>query len=168
LDTNQFWAIIEAGGPEVQDDPERQLAAVRRALLAPPPDELIEFHRLFNRAMEDAYTWDLWGAAYLINGGCSDDGFAYFRSWLISRGRAAYTAAVRDPDSLARLVDPDRADYEFEDLWGIAQEVYENTTGEEMPEIELAVPADPGGQAWDFHDNEEISRRLPKLAVLYA
>jgi len=89
LDTNQFWAIIEAGGPEVQDDPERQLAAVRQALLAPPPDELIEFHRLFNRAMEDAYTWDLWGAAYLINGGGSDDGFAYFRSWLISRGRGA-------------------------------------------------------------------------------
>ena len=52
-----------------------------------PPDELIEFHRLFNRAMDDAYIWDLWGAAYLINGGCSDDGFAYFRSWLISRGR---------------------------------------------------------------------------------
>ena len=66
--------------------------------------------------------------AYLINGGCSDDGFAYFRSWLISRGRAAYAAAVRNPDSLAGLVDPDRDDYEFEDLWGIAQEVYEERT----------------------------------------
>ena len=60
MDTNQFWAIIEAGGPEVQDDLEHQLAAVRQAFLELPPDELIEFHRLFNRAMDDAYTWDLW------------------------------------------------------------------------------------------------------------
>jgi len=40
----------------------------------------------FRRYLNKAYTWDLWGAAYLINGGCSDDGFEYFRRWLVSRG----------------------------------------------------------------------------------
>jgi hypothetical protein len=30
---------------------------------------------------------DQWGAAYLANGGCSDDGFDYFRGWLIGQGR---------------------------------------------------------------------------------
>jgi hypothetical protein len=167
LDTDQFWAIIEAGGSEVQDDPERQLAAVRQALLALPPDELIEFHRLFNRAMDDAYIWDLWGAAYLINGGCSDDGFAYFRSWLISRGRAAYAAVVRDPDSLAGLVDPDRDVYEFEDLWGIAQAVYEERTGTDPPVVEVLGRTEPAGRRWDFDDDEQVSGRLPKLAALY-
>src|SRR4051794_4025397 len=117
----QFWMIVEAGGREGRDDPVRQLEAVRQRLSRLPTEALIDFHRLFNRMMENAYTWDLWGAAYLINGGCSHDGFAYFRSWLISRGRTAYAAAVRNPDSLAGLVDPDRDDYEFEDLWGIAQ-----------------------------------------------
>ena len=37
--------------------------------------------------MDDSYRWDLWGAAYLANGGCSDDGFDYFRGWLIGQGR---------------------------------------------------------------------------------
>jgi hypothetical protein len=26
-----------------------------------------------------AYTWDLWGAVFVLNGGDSDDGFEYFQ-----------------------------------------------------------------------------------------
>ncbi len=167
LDATQFWTIIESGGPEALDDPEQQLEAVCRQLRELPAEDLIEFHHLFNRMMDDAYTWDLWGAAYQINGGCSDDGFAYFRSWLISRGRAEYEAAVRDPDSLANLVDPDRDDYEFEDLWGVAQRIYEERTGEEPPTAGYSGRAEPSGRKWDFHDDEQISRRLPKLGRLY-
>jgi hypothetical protein len=116
LDTLQFWSIIESGGSEALEHPERQLEEVRERLSGLPLEGLLDFHRLFNRLMDDAYIWDLWGAAYLINGGCSDDGFAYFRSWLISRGRVTYEAAVRDPDSLAdcwRAVDemPDTREY---------------------------------------------------------
>lgn len=167
MDTTQFWSIIESGGPEALDDPEQQLEAVRRRLGRVRPEELIEFHLLFNQMMDDAYAWDLWGAAYLINGGCSDDGFAYFRSWLISRGRAVYEGAIRDPDSLAGLVDPERDDYEFEDLWGIAQQVYEERTGEEPPAPEHRGRDEPMGQRWDFDDDERVSQMLPKLAALY-
>jgi hypothetical protein len=124
MDEAQFWAIIEAGGKKAGTDPERQLAAVWKRLVKLAPEEIRAFHQLFNRKLADAYTWDLWGAAYLINGGCSDDGFYYFRAWLISRGRAVYEAAVANPDSLAGRTDPDRDDYEFEDLWHIALEAY--------------------------------------------
>ena len=50
-----------------------------------------------------SYREDLWGAAYLINGGASDDGFEYFRGWLMTQGRAVFARAVADPDSLAEL-----------------------------------------------------------------
>src|SRR5258708_3250267 len=86
LDESRFWAIIEAGRRRARADPEYQLAAVRKQLLKVLAEEVRDFHRLFNRKLADAYTWDLWGAGYLINGGCSDDGFHYFRAWLISRG----------------------------------------------------------------------------------
>ena len=46
---------------------------------------------------------DLWGAAYLINGGCSDDGFDHFRGWLMTQGREVFARAVAEPDSLAEL-----------------------------------------------------------------
>jgi hypothetical protein len=55
--------------------------------------------------MADSYHVDLSGAAYLINGRCSDDGVEYFRGWLIAQGRATYERVVADPDALADLRD---------------------------------------------------------------
>jgi hypothetical protein len=52
--------------------------------------------------MHDAlYRYDLWAAAYLIGGGCSDDGFIDFRAGLIAQGRDWYHKAAASPDSLA-------------------------------------------------------------------
>jgi hypothetical protein len=167
MDEARFWAIIEAGGRRALADPKRQLAAVSKRLGKLSPEEVREFHRLFNKKLADAYTWDLWGAAYLINGGCSDDGFHYFRAWLISRGRAVYEAAVANPDSLAGLTDPERDDYEFEDLWSVTQYVYKALTGEEMPPVEFRWPAKPRGRRWDFDNDVQVSRRLPGLAGIY-
>ena len=167
MDEACFWDIIEAGDRAVRDDPEHQLASVRERLTALSSEELIEFHSLFNRKMAAAYTWDLWGVAYLINGGCSDDGFAYFRAWLISLGRSVYSAALRDPDSLAAVVDTGRDDHEFEELWGIAQEVYRDAAGEAMPAVPFTWPAQPNGECWDHSDQEQLSRRLPKLSKMY-
>ncbi|MFE5591185.1 DUF4240 domain-containing protein [Streptomyces sp. NPDC056549] len=33
-------------------------------------------------------------AAYMVNGGCCDDGFDYFRGWLIAQGRNVFERAV--------------------------------------------------------------------------
>lgn len=166
MDEARYWAIIEAGGRKALSDPERQLAAVHKQLSQLTPEEIRDFHKQFNQKVADAYTWDLWGAAYLINGGCSDDGSHYFRAWLISRGRNVYEAAVANPDSLAGLTDPDRDD-EFEDLWGASQEAYRENTGGEMPPVEFRWPKKPRGRRWDFEDDEQVSRRLPKLAAIY-
>src|SRR5205807_9971881 len=120
-----------------------------------------------NEKLIAACSWDLWGAAYLINGGCSDDGFDYFRAWLISRGRTVYEAAIKDPDSLAGLTDPERDDYEFEELWSVGLEVYKELTGEDMPPVHTRWPAKPRGRRWNFDDDEELSRKLPALAEMY-
>ena len=51
----------------------------------------------------EAHDWNLWGAAYLMKGGCSDDAFDYFRGWLVAQGRRTWERALRDPDTLAEL-----------------------------------------------------------------
>lgn len=167
MDDTQFWSIIESGGPQVLDDPDAQLAAVRAQLLRLTPEQIVEFSCVFNRKLEDAYDWNLWGAGWLINGGCSDDGFVYFRCWLISRGKAVYEAALCDPDTLASIVDPERDDYEFEDLLYVDLHVYEEKTGVEMPALGFRGSDEPKGERWDFEDEEQSARRLPKLDSLY-
>jgi hypothetical protein len=97
-----------------------------------------------------------------VPGKCS-----YFREWLVSRGRAAFETAIQNPDSLATLTDPERDDYEFEDLGYVARQVYEELTGKEMDPAETSWPAEPNGREWDFDDGEQIARKLPKLAAIY-
>lgn len=167
MDDSRFWAIIETGGHHTGDDQDEQSDAIREALDGLPPEEVRDFHRILNQKLAAAYRWDLWGAAYLINGGCSDDGFFYFRSWLLGRGRAVYEAALQNPDSLAGHTNPEDDDHEYEDLWSIPRDAYEALTGAEMPIEGDPEPDSPAGDQWDFEDDAEVRRRLPKLAAIH-
>jgi Protein of unknown function (DUF4240) len=62
------------------------------------------FEGAFRRKMNRACSWDLWGAAYVVHGGVSDDGFDYFRRWLISQGAAVYAHVLVRPDDLADVL----------------------------------------------------------------
>src|SRR5262245_46993283 len=43
-----------------------------------------------------------------VSGSLGDDGFVYFRAWLIAQGKEVYEAALKDPDSLAEMQHIDR------------------------------------------------------------
>jgi hypothetical protein len=164
-----FWNLITAAAPTTDDG--RVLVA---RLVTLPDADLRDFEVILNRLLRDAYRWDLWGAAYLINGGCSDDGFEYFRCWLIAQGRATYAEALRDPDTLADhpAVREDE-DCDCELLLYAAGEAYENRTGNDRDRFYDSL--DPQArrlcallvdEAWRHEDNAEITRRFPRLAAL--
>src|ERR1019366_8386102 len=94
---DSFWQTIE----KVKDFkfPEILLAAALRNYSLP---ELISFRDHFDALVDQANSWKLWGAADLICGGCSDDGFEYFRYGLIAMGRKVFESALKNPNSLAK------------------------------------------------------------------
>jgi hypothetical protein len=95
---------------------------------------LVAFDEKFETLLEDSYRWDLWAAAYIINGGCSDDCFDYFRNWLISLGQEAYDAVIDDPKVLSQYLDQCPPYYcRFEGLSSAAGKVYRARYGEEIP-----------------------------------
>ena len=156
MDKQAFWDLLEGLDPETAGG---ELAARLDALEA---EDIAAFQHHFAEEHARAYTWPLWGAAYLMEGGCSDDGFEYFRYGLISRGRKVFESAIADPDSLAVLLDED--DFLSNEEFGyVAREVYENKTGNEIPRDGVAHPADPAGEDWDFDDEELCAAKLPKL-----
>jgi hypothetical protein len=165
---DRFWAII-ARAAAADQDPDAHMEALGAELRKLALDEIIAFEVAFRRYLNEAYTWDLWGAAFVIHGGCSDDGFEYFRRWLVSRGRDVYEAALADPDGLAQLdVRPGPDDvWEFEEIYYVAKDVFEEKGGEgdvrdySEPEAGLGGPG-PSGDP--FEDNEEhLARRYPNL-----
>ena len=168
MPADRFWQIIErASGSD--GDPDAHMEALRVALRELSVEEILSFEVAFRHYLNAAYSWDLWGAAYVVHGGCSDDGFEYFRRWLVSRGRDVYQAALADPDSLAQLdVRPGSDDvWEFEEIYYVAKDVFEEKGGEgdvrdySEPEAGMGGP-DPSGDPFE-EDEEHLARRYPNL-----
>ncbi len=116
------------------------------------PTELIAFEHTFTRYFHQAYDWKLWAAAYLIHGGCSDDGFMDFRAWLIGQGETTYQNVLGYPDMLAEMVEDEDDLYELEsqDIWSVAVNVYQDKTGsDDIPtDANTEFPTEPKGKAW--------------------
>jgi hypothetical protein len=179
MDVDGFWALIEearAGTAGTEPaDPELAEAVVKRAtelLAARPEADIIAAAQAFWELMAGSYQGDLWGAAYLINGGCSDDGFDYFRGWLIAQGRDAYRRAVADPDTLAELPALRAAagagwDIECESALGIGYQAHLTATGRELPPGSFTIHYPDIEFGWDFDDHVEAAHRLPRLVALY-
>jgi hypothetical protein len=124
------------------------------------------------------YRYDLWAAAYLIGGGCSDDGFIDFRAGLIAQGCDWYQKAAASPDSLAdhpAVADAGhpRCDNPlfYEEVSYAASRAFERVSGDEHafwdalgargPRDLLAVM----GEDFDFDDDQEMRRRLLRLSA---
>lgn len=162
-----FWQIIQSSFDACSGNTDEQAKALAVELRKLSPGETASFARQFSTHRRQAYSWDLWGAAYLINGGCSDDGFADFRSWLISRGREWYHQALTNPDSLADYPDLESRDASFEEFAYVASQVHEKLAGD-LPDSSFAPdPDEPAGAEWKEDDEETFQTRWPKLSARF-
>lgn len=107
------------------------------------------------------------GAAYIIGGGCSDDAFMDFRSWLISMGRDVYEKTLSNPDSLVEVElgpDPEETAF-FEEFYSVAIQAYEQKAQEEMPSSETDETHETEGEMWE--EDDDLKRLLPRLWAKY-
>jgi hypothetical protein len=158
MNRDNFWAMVDdaRSGRDSHD----QVEAIRAELVDRSSDEIVDFDRHMSELLANSYSWNLWGAAYLIKGGCSDDGFDYFRGWLIAQGQSVYDNAIANPDSLADVPALEE-DVECSELLSIAWSAYESVAKAEMPMNPINLP--DLGEGWDFDDDAEMKQRYPKL-----
>ena len=163
----EFWELIEKTKCSEPDEHVERLVA---RLVKLPASEILSFGHWWGEAHTAAYDWNLWGAAYIINGGCSDDGFIDFRSWLLLKGEKVYRDALADPDTLAKVrVEPDEASCECYP----APEAYSQAvSGADHGAYYNALTAahglglsrpEPLGEHWDFESETEMKARLTRL-----
>ncbi len=144
LDETIFWNIVDASvkNTKNQDEQERFLVKKIEKLT---PKQMIGFRLRTDKLLYDTYNSEMWCAGYIMNGGCSDDGFEYFRNWIISRGQDTYYKAKENPDSLISEFVEGEEYYDFESFWYVALTAFENKTGKELYDY----------IADDFKTNEE-------------
>lgn len=164
LSEARFWEIIEAARTKRRTNSDgdclRQAAALERQLRSLPPEAVQGFDLRFQEAMLKAYRWDLWAVAYIINGGASDDGFTYFRAWLVMQGRQNFEAAMTQAE---RAADSAGTDYqnECEAVMYVAGDVYQAKTGRVLPYWPLDYSPEPKGKRWS---EDEVDKLYPALS----
>jgi hypothetical protein len=157
MTTEQFWAIIDAAR-EQDTHPQTVAASVRSALESLGAEEVLGFAEELRKRQAESYRWDLWAVAYIVNGGCSDDGFDYFRGWLIAKGRNYFEAALADPARAADDADPGAN--EWENMLDVAASVYQSKTGNHPPKSDIYIPKEPAGKQWEEDDLQSLCTEL--------
>jgi Protein of unknown function (DUF4240) len=157
MDEHEFWSLIDHSREGGADDQEERLEEL---LAGRSRDELEAFDRIYREQLVRAYSWDLWGAGYVIAGGMGDDSFDYFCDWLIGQGRDVFEQALADPDSLADVPAAADGEVEAEELRYAVQKAYESTHGEELPFGGPTTPTEPAGEEWDEDDVDSLYPRL--------
>ena len=107
VEQKDLWSLIELS--KSGDD---QAEWIIEELAQKKIEEVIDFECHFQSLMNGSYQSRLWGAAYVLMGGCSDDAFDYFRGWLIGQGEEVFNKVLKDPEFLAEYISEDNLDEE--------------------------------------------------------
>jgi Protein of unknown function (DUF4240) len=165
-DETEFWRLIAQTRSAAGNDTGRQSELLKDRLTELSPQAIIEFAQIRHRLDQRAYTWRLWGAATVIEDGCSEDCFRDFRGYLISLGRGPYEAALRDPDSLASVAEGAEAG-DWENADNVAPDAYSSVTGNDFPLDDSDLSGRPRGTPFGDNDEAGLARRYPRLAARF-
>jgi len=156
LTKQRFWEIIaNSNQGETLADELRQLTK----------DELFGYVYWWDYFHRESYNQALWAVAYTVMGGCSNDGFDYFRYWLVSLGENTYISALANADSLCDAFDD--CDYpENEGIAYIPMDVYEEKFNNDYYAEEATYDfgsreRPPLNFEWKEDDEDSIKKIIP-------
>jgi hypothetical protein len=177
MSEREFWNIIHRSA-SVHGDLQEQIKNLELLLYNLPRLEIVAFNQRFHWYRDKLNRWDLWGAIYLLNGGCSRDAFADFRSWLVGQGRQKVEVVLQNPEAIIDFVKPGQ---DWEGLQYCANRIYNQKTGDvlmqpfwkkaedDQAELENSDDSDlwtdpkddPAGEEWNA---EDLPSMFPNIA----
>jgi len=160
----EFWKLIKLSFDHSHGDFEIQQEELKKELKKLSPQDIILFDNKFSQLRGLAYNWELWGAIYIIHGGCGDDSFMDFRDWVISQGKDFYNNTLANPESLID-VNEDKIEIEWEGMGYIPNEVFKDMTGQNLPEG-FHENQEITGKKWE-EDGDDLKIMFPKLYEKY-
>ena len=165
IDEDLFWKIIQITKDNSNDDFNQQQEELAKELRKLTPDDIILFANRFRYFRGQANTWELWGAIYIIHGGCGDDSFNDFREWVIGQGKGFYYRTIKDPESLVEFDTDAMDEIEWEGLGYVPSTVFKELTGQEMP-YPFKEQFETTGKEWR-EESDDLKEMFPKLSAKF-
>jgi hypothetical protein len=98
-----LWEVIDST-LRIGADKAAQVKKIKKVLDTFELNDLVSFQKQMNRELAKANTFHFMVAAFLVYGYISDDFFLEFRAWVMLCGSHAFAAAVKNPDTIVRLI----------------------------------------------------------------
>jgi hypothetical protein len=156
---DQFWELIEKNKPK-RWTCEKHCKRLRSHLEKMDIEEIISFNTNLFLLSSESYRADLWSVVYIVQGGCSDDGFDYFRGWLICQGKKVFETVLSSPDRIGEFISPG-ASISCEAILSLAGEIYHFKTGNWR--VPYDGPRGPLKLKGKLLSEETMRRRYPAL-----
>jgi hypothetical protein len=159
VDEARFFELIDAAR-EARETASADPDQLAEALEELSDEEVTGFAEQFARQHLRLNDWRIWRAGWVAQGGMSDDGFHYFKSWIVGAGAAAVAQALTDPDGLVDFFGTD-VDLDNEELEYIAVEILDSR---ELPDPreEFDMDEDPTGEPLD---EATVDGDFPRIAA---
>ncbi len=159
MNEDEFWSVVDESITASGGVYNEQVNDLKNILLKLDTPAIEKFDNTFTALLAVSYNWKLWGAAYVINGGCSDDCFDDFRQYLIAHGKGKFYETLKDPESCADWIKSEDEE-EWEGFQYAAASAYKEKTGKDIPksynpDVEIT------GKKFD---EDNVARQYPKLA----
>ena len=105
MDEDEFWKIIDYSNDAAAGEMEKQVSIIVEKLSKYDTTKIVGFETILSKKIIEANNYKILAANKIIDGSVTDDGFLYFRFWLISLGKKAFEQTLKNPDSLAKFTD---------------------------------------------------------------
>ncbi len=162
MDEINFWSIIESSGAPDKCTPDEQCESIVADLALLPKEDLIEFENIRHRLLNQAYSWPMLKACFIVVSYVSDDVFEDFRHWVILNGKERFFKTLANPNC---MVDYIQVEDPIEEITGEPlMMVYEEAWDGDIEEIEekVTIPAPPQISN-DWPSKEELRQEFPEL-----
>ena len=159
MNETRFWGLIMEARTGTKNNYKAQISNLKRLLFTLEPYEIEQFDNRFMAMMDVAYDTRLWAAASVINGGCSEDCFDFFRQYLIAQGKEKFYATLNDPESCSTWIKSETQE-DWDGLLYVASQIYRMKTAKEIPasyQPEFELKGEP-------FDESSAMKQYPKLA----
>jgi hypothetical protein len=151
----QYWELIRDTNRRCKGDSDCQVKLLFNYLITLFPGDIVKFDRITRKFLDTAYRWDLWGAIFVKESGCSDDNFTAVRCWLLLQGKEMFFDAISDPDNVISK----GVDY-CDSLLSSIYNAYHQLTHDSLPTTHVRR-SEPFGTKWEV---EALEGMFPNAA----
>jgi len=160
MNETTFWQLIDKARAGRNSNFETQCVTLTELLTPYSEEDIISFEHILREKIEEASSFPVMAAAFVVCSYISDDTYEDFRAWLVGQGKENFYKAIKDPNEICGFLKPaDTEELGGEYMLFVAINAYLEKTDSEDEEAFYELIKHP--------EEKEITQEWPETKDAY-